>query len=134
MTGEDRASKRSALARSVLARYPDFRRLFVANSLSLLGSSVTMVALPLTAVVYLHASPVQMGFLGAVALLPHLVLGLPAGVWVDRLPYKRILVLADLSQTVLLGSIPVLPCSGRCGSGSCTWSWYSPARATSSKP
>ncbi len=56
----------------MLARYPDFRRLFVANSLSLLGSSVTTVALPLTAVVYLHASPVQMGLLGAVALLPHL--------------------------------------------------------------
>jgi MFS family permease len=107
VTGADRASKRS-----VLARYPDFRRLFVANSLSLLGSSVTTVALPLTAVVYLHASPVQMGFLGAVALLPHLVLGLPAGVWVDRLPYKRILVLADLAQTALLGSIPVLAVFG----------------------
>jgi MFS family permease len=93
---------------SVLARYPDFRRLFAANSLSLLGSSVTTVALPLTAVVYLHASPTQMGFLGAVALLPHLILGLPAGVWVDRLPYRRILVLADSAQTLLLGSIPVL--------------------------
>ena len=107
VTGADGASKRS-----VLVRYPDFHRLFVANSVSLLGSSVTTVALPLTAVVYLHASPVQMGFLGAVALLPHLVLGLPAGVWVDRLPYKRILVLADLAQAVLLGSIPVLAVFG----------------------
>ena len=96
----------------MLARHPDFRRLFVANSLSLLGSSVTTVALPLTAVVYLRASPVQMGLLGAMALLPHLVLGLPAGVWVDRLPYKRILVLADLAQTALLGSIPVLAVFG----------------------
>ncbi|MFJ2030723.1 MFS transporter [Streptosporangium sp. NPDC087985] len=92
---------------SVLRRYPDFRRLFVGNSTSLLGSSVTMVALPLTAVVYLNASPAQMGLLGAAALLPHLVLGLPAGVWVDRMPYRRILVLADLAQTLLLGSVPV---------------------------
>jgi predicted MFS family arabinose efflux permease len=53
-----------------------------------------------------------MGVLGAVALLPHLVLGLPAGVWVDRLPYRRILILADLSQTLLLGSVPVLAASG----------------------
>ena len=70
--------------RLVLTRYRDFRWLFAGNSVSLLGSSVTAVALPLTAVVYLHASPAQMGVLGAVALLPHLVLGLPAGVWVDR--------------------------------------------------
>jgi Na+/melibiose symporter-like transporter len=97
---------------SVLARCPDFRRLFVGNSVSLLGSSVTTVALPLTAVVYLHASPAQMGTLGAVALLPHLVLGLPAGVWVDRMPYRRVLILADLAQALLLASIPVLAILG----------------------
>ena len=71
------------------------RRLFVGNSVSTLGSSVTAVALPLIAVVYLHASPAEMGLLGAVALLPYLVLSLPAGVWVDRImTYKRLLVLA----------------------------------------
>lgn len=93
---------------SVLLRYRDFRRLFVGNSVSLLGSSVTTVALPLTAVVYLHASPVQMGLLGAVAFVPHLVLGLPAGVWVERLSYRGLLVVADLVQMALLGAIPVL--------------------------
>jgi MFS family permease len=93
---------------SVFARYPDFRRLFVGNSVSLLGSSVTTVALPLTAVVYLHASPVQLGIIGAVAFVPHLVLGLPAGVWVERMRYRRILVLADLAQMLLLGTIPIL--------------------------
>jgi MFS family permease len=98
---------------SVLGRYPDFRRLFVGNSISTLGSSVTTVALPLTAVVYLHASPAEMGLLGAVALLPYLVLSLPAGVWVDRMmSYKRLLVLADLAQALLLGSIPVLAILG----------------------
>ncbi len=70
------------------------------------------MALPLTAVVHLHASPVQMGLLGAVAWMPHLVLGLPAGVWVDRMPYKWTLVASDLVQTLLLGSIPVLATLG----------------------
>ena len=97
---------------SVLARYPDFRRLLVGNSISLLGSSVTSVALPLAAVVYLRATPVQMGVLGAAALAPHLVLGLPAGVWVDRLSYRRVLVLTDLAQTLLVGAIPVLALLG----------------------
>ncbi|GAA3439935.1 MFS transporter [Kutzneria kofuensis] len=91
----------------MLLRYKDFRRLFVGNSVSLLGSSVTTVALPLAAVVYLHATPFEMGFLGTVAFLPHLMLGLPAGVWVDRLPYKQILVITDLCQLVLIGSVPV---------------------------
>ncbi|MEU0036120.1 MFS transporter [Streptomyces sp. NPDC006333] len=95
-----------------LSRHRDFRRLFIGNAVSLLGSSVTTVALPLTAVVYLHASPAQMGLLGAVALLPHLLLGLPAGVWVDRGQYRRTLVATDAAQTVLLGSLPVLAAVG----------------------
>lgn len=97
---------------AVLSRYRDFRWLFTGNSVSLLGSSVTTVALPLTAVVYLRASPAQMGALGAVALLPHLVLGLPAGVWVGRMPYRRVLVLADLAQMLLVGSVPVFAALG----------------------
>jgi hypothetical protein len=56
-------------AGSVLRRFPDFRRLFVGNSVSLLGSSVTAVALPLTAVTYLHASPAQLVLVGAVPVL-----------------------------------------------------------------
>ena len=92
----------------VLARHADFRRLFIGNSVSLLGSSVTTVALPLSAVVYLHASPFQMGLLGVATLAPHFVFGLPAGVWVDRLPYRRILVGADIAQTVLVGAVPFL--------------------------
>lgn len=93
---------------SVLVRFPDFRRLLIGNSVSLMGSSVTTVALPLTAVLYLHASPAQMGFLGAVAFVPPLLLGLPAGVWVDRWPYRRVLVLCDLLQMLVLGAVPVL--------------------------
>ncbi len=97
---------------SVLARNRDIRRLFAGGSVSLLGSSVSTVALPLTAAVYLRASPAQTGLLAAAAFLPHLVLGLPAGVWVDRLPYRRVLVLADLAQVLVLGAVPSLAVLG----------------------
>jgi MFS family permease len=92
----------------VVTRYPDFRRLFVGDSVSLLGSSVTTVALPLTAAVCLHASAAQMGLLGAMTFVPQLALGLPAGVWVDRMPYRRMLVVTDLARALLLGAVPVL--------------------------
>ncbi|WP_346113775.1 MFS transporter [Nonomuraea maheshkhaliensis] len=98
--------------RAVLAAHADFRRLFLGNSVSLLGSSVTTVALPLTAVLHLDASATEMGLLGAAGLLPHLVLGLPAGVWVDRLPYRRTIVLADAARALLLGALPVLAALG----------------------
>ncbi|HXW46202.1 MAG TPA: MFS transporter [Streptosporangiaceae bacterium] len=115
MSSADTADAESALNTSlwsVLAHYADFRRLFAGNSISVLGSSVTSVALPLTAVLYLHASASEMGLLGAAALLPYLALSLPAGVWVDLFPYKRVLVTTDLVQVLLLGSIPVLAAAG----------------------
>ncbi len=96
----------------VLVEHPDFRRLFGGSSVSLLGSSVTSVALPLTAVLMLGASPLEMGLLGAAAFLPHLVLGLPAGVWVDRLAYRRVLVGSDLLAAVALAAVPVLAATG----------------------
>jgi MFS family permease len=92
----------------VLTKHRDFRLLFSGSTVSLLGSSVTAIALPLTAVVYLHASAAQMGVLGAMAVVPHLVLGLPSGVWIDRMPYRRVLVLADLGQAAALTAIPLL--------------------------
>ncbi|MEQ4207039.1 MFS transporter [Actinopolymorpha sp. B9G3] len=97
---------------NALARYPDFLKLFTADTISGWGSSISTVALPLTAVVVLDASPLQMGLLGAATFLPHLVLGLPAGVWVDRMPYRRVLVLADLARALLLACIPVLAVLG----------------------
>lgn len=93
---------------SVLTRFPDFGKLFAGNTISQLGSSITTVALPLTAVLLLDASPAQMGVLGAVGTIPHLVLGLPAGVWIGRLAYRRTVVLADLARVPLLAAIPVL--------------------------
>lgn len=93
---------------AALAGAPDFLRFFVGNTGSILGGSITGVALPLTAVLLLDASPGQMGVLGALTFLPHLVLGLPAGVWVARISYRRTVVLADYGQALLIGVVPVL--------------------------
>jgi MFS family permease len=90
----------------------DFRKLWIANSISSLGTQITFLALPLTAITLLHASPVQMGILTACGTLPYLVMGLPAGVWVDRLRRRPILITADIGRAVLLGMIPLLAVLG----------------------
>ena len=66
--------------------------------MSLIGSSVTGLALPLTAVLVLNATPAQMGVVRAAEYLPFLLLGLFAGVWVDRLRRRPILILADAAR------------------------------------
>jgi MFS family permease len=91
---------------------PDFVRLFAAQSVSLFGSEVTVVALPLTAVLFLGATPVSMGLLAAAGKAPFLLVGLLAGVWVDRLRCRSVMVTADLGRAALLGSIPVAAALG----------------------
>lgn len=100
-----------------LWRHPDFMKLWSAQTVSVFGSQVTTVALALTAVLTLHATPLQMGLLRAVGATPALVIGLLAGVWVDRLPRRPLLVWADLGRAVLLGSIPCAALLGALGMG-----------------
>src|SRR6476469_3944445 len=91
-----------------LSRQADFRRLWTGYSVSAVGSEVTVLAIPISAAVLLGASPLQMGMLTAAATLPHLVIGLLAGVWVDRLPRRRpLLVAADLLAATALLTIPL---------------------------
>jgi MFS family permease len=71
------------------------------------GSLVTQVALPLTAVLALGATPAEMGLLAALEILPGIAIGLIAGVWVDRLRRRPVLIAADLGRAALLGTIPV---------------------------
>ncbi len=93
---------------SSLWRHPDFMKLWGGETISLFGSQITFLALPLTAVLVLKASPVQMGILGAVEFAPFLLLSLFAGVWADRLRRRPILITADLGRACLLGSIPLI--------------------------
>jgi MFS family permease len=84
----------------------DFGKLWRALSVSLVGSEITILALPLIAARTLHASAFDMGVLAASAQAPFLVLSLPAGAWVDRLPRRPVLIAADLASAALLLSIP----------------------------
>src|SRR4029079_18486172 len=75
-----------------LLRQPGFRGLWLAQTVSQLGSQVTWVALPLVVFWPRGARPLEVGVLPAVDFLPFLLFTLPAGVWVDRLPRRRILI------------------------------------------
>jgi MFS family permease len=90
-----------------LWRQADFLKLWSGQTVSQFGSQVTQLALPLTAALTLGATASQMGILGAAEFAPFLLFGLFAGVWVDRLPRRRILIAADLGRAVLLGLIPL---------------------------
>lgn len=90
-----------------LWRHPDFMKLWVGQAISAFGSHITWQALPLTAMLILAASPTELGLLAAAGTAPVLFFGLVAGVWVDRLPRRPIMIAADLGRAVLLGSIPL---------------------------
>jgi MFS family permease len=85
----------------------DFLKLWGAESVSQVGSQVTLVALPLAAALELDASPSQMGILTAAGTLPYLILGLFAGVWVDRLRRRPILLAMDLGRALTLLAVPI---------------------------
>jgi MFS family permease len=90
-----------------LWRHRSFLALWWGQAVSEIGSQVSMIAVPLCAVVLLGADAFQAGLLGTFQFLPFLVVGLPAGVWVDRWPRRAILIVADLGRLVALGSIPI---------------------------
>lgn len=92
-------------------RQPGFSRLWLGQSVSLLGSQVTLIALPLTAVLTLHASAGEMGFLRMASSVPFLVFGLIAGAWVDRRSRLSVLTLSSLGQALLLSLVPALALS-----------------------
>lgn len=100
-------------AMTSLWRNRAFVRLWLAQVVSSAGSQVTILALPLTAILVLGATPGQMGALGVAIFLPNLLVGLHAGVWVDRARRRPILIGADLGRAIFLGSIPVAAMMGR---------------------
>jgi MFS family permease len=92
----------------ILRENRNFRRYFIGQSISMLGDQVSLIALPLTAVLALHASPAQMGALLTTALIPNLIFSLHAGVWVDRRGRRRQVMLAtDIGRGLLIATVPV---------------------------
>src|SRR4051812_40513683 len=76
-------------------------------SVSTLGSEVTFLALPLVAILVLHATPIEVAVLGAMPFVAFALFGLPAGVWVDRVPRKRVMVIGDLGRAAVLVFVPI---------------------------
>jgi predicted MFS family arabinose efflux permease len=89
-----------------LFRDQTFRNLFIAATVSMVGTQVSFVAIPLVAVSVLNATPAEVGVLGMVNTVAFLLIGLPAGVWLDRMRLRRVMVAADLARTLLLASVP----------------------------
>jgi MFS family permease len=90
-----------------LLRDKVFRQYWGASTVSVFGDQVSSVAVPLTAVLVLHAGPVGMGYLTALQWLPSLLFGLHAGAWVDRRGKRTTMIVADLGRAAALATIPV---------------------------
>src|SRR3954466_3561642 len=93
--------------RRSLFRHPNFVRRWTAATVSLFGTQVSQIAIPFIAAVLLNASAGEAAALTTIEFLPFLLFTLPAGVWVDRFPKRRILVIGDLGRALMLVSIPI---------------------------
>jgi MFS family permease len=94
--------------RGGLWEHADFMRLWTGQSISELGSQISQLAIPWLAAVGLHATPLEFALLGVFGFLPFILFALPAGVWVDRLRRRQILIVGDAARAVLLALIPIL--------------------------
>ena len=86
---------------------PEFVRLWAAQTVSSFGSLVTTVALPFVAILVLGATPSQLALLGIAEIVPAFLVGLIAGVWIDRTATRPIMVAADVGRAIILGTIPL---------------------------
>jgi MFS family permease len=85
----------------------DFRLLLLGQTTSQLGAQVSGVAIPLLAVLVLHASPFQLGVINAAGTLGFAVIGLPAGAWIDRWRRRPVLISSDIIRGALLTTVPL---------------------------
>jgi MFS family permease len=90
-----------------LIAHGGFLRLWFGQTVSEFGSQITTLAMPLAAVLVLHASTFQVGLLTTTGYAAFLLVGLPAGAWVDRMRRKSVMITADILRALLLASVPV---------------------------
>lgn len=93
--------------RGGLWHHLDFRRLWIGETVSQFGTFVSQLALPLVAITVVHATTFQVGLLATFEMLAFLVVGLPAGAWVDRMRFRWVLIVNDVVRAVALGTIPL---------------------------
>ena len=92
---------------------PDFRRLWIGETVSQLGTTVTQLVLPLVAILTVHATTLQVGVLAMFETIAFLIVGLPAGAWVDRLRLRSVLIVNDLVRAAAIASVPIACYIGR---------------------
>lgn len=91
-----------------LLREREFRSFWLGQTISVFGDQITLLAIPIVAVLVLHADPAAMGLLTAAGLLPHLLFSLPAGVWLDRVHRRRrLMIVADIARAGVIALIPL---------------------------
>ncbi|HEX2539797.1 MAG TPA: MFS transporter, partial [Caldimonas sp.] len=90
-----------------LLRDVAYRRLWTSIVISSFGGQVTMLALPLTAAVLLHATPTQMGLLTAMEIAPFVLFSLPSGVWLDRVRKLPVYIVGELTIAAIVASVPL---------------------------
>ena len=112
MTDENPPAAPEHRAGASLWRHRDFMMLWAGQSVSEIGSAVTIVALPLTAVVLLHASTFEVGLLAASGTACFLLVALPAGLVVDRVAKRRLMITCDVARMLILGSVVVAAALG----------------------
>jgi MFS family permease len=93
--------------RGGLWHHLDFRRVWIGETVSQFGTQITFLALPLVAILVLHASTFEVGLLTALDTLGFLIVGLPAGAWVDRMRFRSVMIVNDVVRALALGSIPL---------------------------
>ncbi len=87
--------------------HPDFMKLWIGQSISEFGTPVSQLAIPWIAIKIIKASAFEVAALTTVQFLPFLLFALPAGVWVDRLQRRSVLIVGDAGRALLLATIPV---------------------------
>ena len=97
---------RSLWPRGGLWRHSDFLKLWTGETISQFGTEVGQLALPLVAILSLESSAFEVAVLGTLLFLPFIIFTIPAGVWVDRLPRRPILIAGDFGRVVLLATVP----------------------------
>ena len=102
-----RLQRRFALPAGDLLRDATYRRLWTSILISSFGGQVTMLALPLTAAVLLHASPTQMGLLTTMEILPFVLFSLPCGVWLDRVRKLPVYIAGETLLAFVVASVPL---------------------------
>ncbi len=115
-TGQAAAAEQSGQLspgpRRTLWRHRDFMLLWSGQTVSEMGSAITLLALPLTAVVVLRASTFQVGLLSSASTAAFALIALPAGAIVDRHAKRRLMIWCDLARMLIIGSVPLAAALG----------------------